>query len=82
MKTCPQGLQGLANQGFRQIAHQMGIFIKPNKIKDLADFQKRQQGHAAQTSDKVARPFFVHKSRGEVWILMKKSHFRRVCVRA
>ncbi|WP_353246921.1 hypothetical protein, partial [Limnohabitans sp.] len=82
MKTCPQGLQGLANQGFGQIAQQMGIFIKSNKIKDLADLQKRQEGHAAQNSDKVVRPFFVHKSRGKVGIFAKKPHFWRVCVLA
>jgi hypothetical protein len=75
LKTCLQGLQGLANQGFRQIAHQMGIFIKPNEINDLAEFQKRQEGHATQTSGKVASPFFVHKSRGEVGILQKNCIF-------
>jgi hypothetical protein len=75
LKTCPQGRQALTNQGFGQIAHQMGIFIKPNEIKDLADFQKRHEGPAAQASGKVARPFFVHKSRGEVGIFAKKPHF-------
>jgi hypothetical protein len=75
LKTCPQGLQRLENQGFGQIAHQMGIFIKPNEIKDLARFKKMQMGPAAQTSGKVARPFFVHKSRGEVCIFAKKPHF-------
>jgi hypothetical protein len=60
----------------------MGIFIKPNQIKDLADFRKQHEGHAAQTSGKVVRPFFVHKSRGEVCIFAKKPHFWRVCVLA
>jgi hypothetical protein len=75
LKTCPQGRQALTNQGFGQIAHQMGIFIKFNKIKNLADFQKRQEGRAAQNSDKVASPFFVHKSRGKVGIFEKNRIF-------
>ena len=60
----------------------MGIFIKPNKIKDLPDFRKMHEGDAAQISDKVARPFFVHKSRGKVGIFAKKPHFWRVRVLA
>jgi hypothetical protein len=75
LKTCPQGLQCLANQGFRQIAHQMGIFIKPNEINDLADSRRMYEGDAEQTSDKVTSPFFVHKSRGEVCFFSKKTAF-------
>jgi hypothetical protein len=82
LKTCLQGRQALTNQGLGQIAHQMGSQIKSSKINNLAACPVWRQDAVVCMSGKVARPFFVHKSRGEVCNFAKKPHFWRVCVLA
>jgi len=60
----------------------MGIQVKVNKINDLAGMRKTNKAALTHCPCKVARPFFVHKSIGEVCISAKKPHFLRVCVLA
>jgi hypothetical protein len=73
LKTCHQGPEALENQGFAQIAHQMGIVNYFNEIKDLAFCKHRLLIRLAGEFKKRARPKFVHKSSEQADFFHKKS---------
>jgi hypothetical protein len=65
LKTRHQGRESLKNQGFCQIAHQMGIEKYLNKINNLAYAVDGLKNGCAVKFPKVEEPNFVHKSRGQ-----------------
>ncbi len=65
LKTRHHGRESLKNQGFCQIAHQMGIEKYFNKINDLDSTHGGLFHGRVLKSLKVEEPNFVHKSRGQ-----------------
>jgi len=65
LKTRHQGRESLKNQGFCQIAHQMGIEKYFNKINDLDPTRVGLFDKGVVKFPKVGEPNFVHKSRGQ-----------------